>query len=210
MPAVLTLAGKLTAKQAPVALSPVMMAIASGPAPDEGLMLAPAVQALAGKLTAEQAPPAIMSVLKAIANTTDRAQLMGLSLALEAIATRLTAEQAQTALPLARSALAWSSAAVDATASARAITALAENQADERRILALVEALKYPSAAGEATDVLLDALHAAAPEAPGKEAGLEANLLWIANHYPMIDLDAPPSCPSPLQEGLACPGAAAK
>ena len=42
----------------------------------------------------------------------------------------------------------------------------------------IVTALKYPTAAGAATDALLDAFHGIDPNAPGKEAGLAASLSW--------------------------------
>jgi hypothetical protein len=68
-----------------------------------------------------------------------------------------------------------------------------------------VELLKNPTAGGPATNVLLDALHVLA--APGAEAGLPANLRWLADTYPAIDLRRAPACPMPLSAGLACPSA---
>jgi hypothetical protein len=58
---------------------------------------------------------------------------------------------------------------------------------------AIVELLKYPIAAGPATDVLLEALRMATP---GARAGLPANLRWLADTYPAIDFrSAPPDAP---------------
>jgi hypothetical protein len=72
-----------------------------------------------------------------------------------------------------------------------------------------VELLKYPVAGGQATNVLLEALRAVIPAAPSAEAGLPANLRWIADTYPGIDLKSAPACPPPLpREELACPSGA--
>ena len=61
-----------------------------------------------------------------------------------------------------------------------------------------MELLKYPVAGGQATNVLLEALRVAIPAAPGAEAGLPANLRWIADAYPGFDLKSAPACPTPL------------
>jgi hypothetical protein len=45
------------------------------------------------------------------------------------------------------------------------------------------------------------------PDAPGKGAGLAANLTWITDTFPDIDLQAAPACPPPREAGLACPAA---
>ena len=73
-------------------------------------------------------------------------------------------------------------------------------------VAGIVEALKYPTAAGAPTDVLLDALHSADPTAPGKEARVAANLAWLSAAYPTISADARPACPwaQSDQQGLAC------
>ena len=72
-----------------------------------------------------------------------------------------------------------------------------------------VKALKYPTAAGAATDVLLDALRDIDANAPGKEAGLEPG----GSPAPTRRfLDAPPECPEPppAQQDLACPDGGAR
>ena len=56
----------------------------------------------------------------------------------------------------------------------------------------MVELLKRPTTVGSATDALLEILHQRVPKAPGKEAGLDANVAWVAATYPAIDLDSPP------------------
>jgi hypothetical protein len=81
--------------------------------------------------------------------------------------------------------------------------ALVMHEPADRRVNAIVEALKYPTTASQTTRVLLKALQAAG--APGPDASLDANLSWVARTYPTIDLDAAPSCPPPPRAGLVCP-----
>ena len=45
--------------------------------------------------------------------------------------------------------------------------------------------------------MLLQVLHDRVPGAPGKEAGLDATVAWVAATYPDIDLDSPPTYPPP-------------
>ena len=73
----------------------------------------------------------------------------------------------------------------------------------QERIKVLAEALKYPTSAGPATAVLLNALGTLG--APGADAGLEVNLTWIRKTYP--EIDATPVCPPPFRarQRLACP-----
>jgi hypothetical protein len=104
-----------------------------------------------------------------------------------------------------RAALAWAPTTAVAVAAAGAAVSLLPRHQVEPAVQTIVELLKYPMAAGDATIVLLEGLKAIAPEAPGKEAGLDANLDWIARVYPLIDLEAPPACPAPRWPGLGCP-----
>ena len=71
-------------------------------------------------------------------------------------------------------------------------------------VAAIVELLKWPTTAGQATDALLEVLHECVPGAPGKEAGLEATVAWVAATYPDIDLDSPPTYPA--SAARAAPG----
>jgi hypothetical protein len=75
------------------------------------------------------------------------------------------------------------------------------------RATELVAAIVYPTAAGPATEVLLEAIRARHPDAPANQAGTAASLAWIAEKYP--DLVRRPICPLPPQptslSGLNCP-----
>ena len=73
----------------------------------------------------------------------------------------------------------------------------------ESYVAAIVELLKWPTTAGRATDALLEVLHERVPEAPGKEAGLDATVAWVAATYPDIDLDSPPTYPASGSTGGA-------
>lgn len=82
-------------------------------------------------------------------------------------------------------------------AAAETLAVLLSRESPVQYVGAILETLKYPGTAGEPTNVLIDALRWIAPEAPGKEAGLDAILKWIARTYPSLgrDLDALPRCP---------------
>jgi predicted RNase H-like nuclease len=63
---------------------------------------------------------------------------------------------------------------------ARAATRSAADQADKDETRKLVSAIIYPSAAGPATKVLLDAVRTGYLDVPSKEAGTPASLAWVA------------------------------
>jgi hypothetical protein len=82
-----------------------------------------------------------------------------------------------------------------AVAFAGAVATLLPSEPPEIYVAGIVQLLKWPTTAGPATDVLLTALHERMPGAPGKEAGLDATVAWVAATYPDIDLDSPPTFP---------------
>ncbi len=73
---------------------------------------------------------------------------------------------------------------------------LASTEPAERSLHLHPKRLKWPTTAGPATDALLEVLHERVPGAPGKEAGLDATVAWVAATYPDIDLDSPPTYPA--------------
>jgi hypothetical protein len=125
--------------------------------------------------------------------------------AVQALAARLQPEQRDAAEREIRSVLAWSTEPETSSAAAEALIALLRNKRPEPAVIGIVEALKYPTAAGDATDLLLAALQQVVAGAPGKNAGLAANLDWVKATYPTIKVDTPPSCPQPFWPGLTCP-----
>jgi hypothetical protein len=158
--------------------------------------LARTVQVLTGKLTDAQAQQALDPVLQAMPTTTGSGALWGLATALQALAGKLTDVQAQQVLATSflQRAFGWSATSDESAAWAGAITSFLGRAGEPHYASAIVELLKQPVAAGPATEVLLRALHQAIPAAPGPEAGLPANLRWIAQTYPRIDLLSAPAC----------------
>ena len=200
--AVRALPVKLTEAQASQALDPVLKQIGRTTDPKALLALAQALQALPATLSEAQASQALDSALEHIRRTTDPNALQALAQALQALAPKLTeAKAVRASTDAAASSLAWSAVAWEAAEWARALVALSQRVPDRAGIL--VAAIAYPAAAGSATDVLLDAIRAGHSNAPAKEAGTEAALVWLAEKFP--DVLRPPRCPEPLQPGLKCP-----
>jgi hypothetical protein len=171
------------------------------------LALAKALQALPAKLSDAQASQALEPVLKQIGQRTDDPDaLLALAKALQALAGKLSEAQAVQASKAAVSSLAWAAEDHEAVEWARALVALSHRAADQNGKLAA--AIAYPTAAGPATEVLLDAIRKEHPDAPAKEAGTEAALEWLAKTFP--DVLRPPLCPEPLDPGLKCPPSASQ
>jgi hypothetical protein len=86
---------------------------------------------------------------------------------------------------------------------ARALVALPPRATDKDGTRELVAAIVYPTAAGPATEVLLEAIRARHSDATANQAETAASLAWIAEKYPG------PICPPPPQptslSGLKCP-----
>jgi hypothetical protein len=90
-----------------------------------------------------------------------------------------------------------------AEAFARAIAITLRADPPKPYVAAIVELLKWPTRAGPATEALLEMLHERVPGAPGKEAGLDATVAWVARTFPDIDLDSPPTFPASGSTGGA-------
>jgi hypothetical protein len=196
------LAGKLSEAQAGQALDPLLKQIGRTTDSFALLELARTLQALAGKLSETQAGQALDPLLKQIGRTTDPLALRVLAQALQALPGKLSEAQAVQASKAAASSLAWAATEYEAVEWAQALVVLSHRAADQDGKLAA--AIAYPTAAGPATEVLLDAIRAGHPEAPAKEKGTEAALKWLADTYPSVL--GPPVCPQPLQPDLKCPG----
>ena len=83
----------------------------------------------------------------------------------------------------AKSSLAWAATDEGAADWARTFVASLPHATDRDGSQELVAALLYPSAAGPATDVLLEAIRASHSDAP-TEVGTAASFEWIAKKYP--------------------------
>lgn len=104
-----------------------------------------------------------------------------------------------------RSRLAWATTPGGARVWAEAIVRLLPRADGTVFVTTLVDALKFPTSAGDATNVLLDGIRSHNDGAPGAAAGLAANLAWIGTTYPAIDLSVPPACQGPPNTEFVCP-----
>jgi hypothetical protein len=140
-------------------------------------------------------------VLNQIGQTTDSAALSKLAKVLQALAPKLSETEVVQTSNAAVSSLGWAASDGEAAEWARALVAFTHPDRDRM----LVAAVAYPTAAGDATEVLLDAIRAGHPDAPAKEKGTEAALEWLVKTFP--DVLRPPLCPPPLQQqpALKCP-----
>jgi hypothetical protein len=216
------LPAKLSNAQGSQALDAVLKQLSEATAPDSLGELARALGALPAKPTeaqvsqaldpvlkqiSETAEPTLNPVLKQIGQTTGVFSISPLAQALQALAPKLTETQTQHALPAVVSSFAWAATDDETTEWARALVALSVRLSDQEATNTLVAAVAYPVAAGSATEILLDAVHARHSYAPAKEAGTEAGLKWLATKFP--EARGPPVCPSPPQpttiSGLKCP-----
>ena len=101
---------------------------------------------------------------------------MRMAVALQQLGERLERDDRWAALSLVRTKLAWTGSPKLATALAGAVMALLSPESDHDGFASLVETLKYPTVAGEASDYLLETLHRGIPDFPGKDAGYMASL----------------------------------
>jgi hypothetical protein len=165
------------------------------------------VQALAVPLTPEQARAVLAPVFEDLARTTDPRKIRELAQVPQVLASPLEAEQVREPLARVRAGLAWASTPHEAVAWTQALVALLPREQPEPYVALIVELMKYPTAAGTATGLLLDALHRTDPKAPGNDAGLAATLAWLRTTHPAIDLDKRPACPKPPsdQQDVTCP-----
>ena len=202
--AVQTLGPKLTPEQAQVALGPILDAIQKAFFPSERLALAEAVQALGA--TPKQAEAALRPLLEDAEMSRGPDDLRALAQAVQSLGPRLSPEQARAAVEILRPALASTAEPRLAEPSARviALTLPADSAKPQAYVAAIIELLKWPTAAQPgATEALLEVLHDRVPGAPGKEAGLDATVQWVAATFPEIDLDSPPTPPASGSTGGA-------
>ena len=195
------LPARLSEAQAGQALDVLLKQISETTDPDAFRVLAEALQALAAKLSEAQAGQALDVLLKQIGETTDPDAFRVLAEVLQALAPRLSDARAAQGSKAAASSLAWARSNMEAVEWARALVALTHPASGRDEML--MSAIAYPTAAGSATEILLDAIRAEHPDAPVKEAGIEPALAWLAKKFPI--LLRPPLCPKPLQPGLECP-----
>jgi hypothetical protein len=164
------LAAKLDAADSQSAVSPIVLALEGiDPAPLPALEQA--LEALLSRLNEAQLRESLRSIYNEIGTTTDPNLLKVQAQMFAAIAKRLTPDEADRMSKLAQWHLAEAKAPAEASAWAAAIVALAKVHPDAM-LSTLVDALKYPTAAGAATDILLDAIHGVAPDVEYQKGSL--------------------------------------
>jgi hypothetical protein len=191
------LAPKLTEVQTQQVFNPILQQVVKTFDAEALRAVAQALKALVPKLTDSQAQQALAPILKKVADTINSNALGSLAEMVLALTPKLTDSQALQASRLASSSLAWAASENEAREWARSLVALSQRPGGQETTEKLVAAIAYPSAAGPATEALLEAISARNPDAPAKEAGTYAGLKWLAIKYPWV-LDTP-ACLQPPQ-----------
>jgi hypothetical protein len=159
---------------------------------------------LAPSLKPDSARQATTDLLVLLREPSDFIVREAIARALLALSSRgLPDAQREQVLATAKSALAWTGSTEEAAAWAHAIAALLPDDPHQATVQ-IVEALKYPTATGTPTDILLEALKKPWPEDYGEIAGKtlpdQDVLDWLEGHLPDgRNLTDPPARPEMLQ-----------
>lgn len=164
-------------------------------------LLRDAAAAVIQRLEPATVEPMVKSVALSLSTAEDADRIDTLTGLLGMLGERRPAESGD----LLRSLAAWSQTPDQASAATRAFLARQPSSDSQTRLAALIEILKYPTAAGDATNLILDAIKTIDANAPGSTAGLDANLRWLSQAYPSIHINNPPACPPPILATHACP-----
>ena len=156
-----------------------------------------------------QTPQAATALTKMLPEAKDEVTREAIARALAAIATGVPEPERVASLEAAKAALAMTGSIEEATAWARAIAALAPDD-DAAATAEMVEALKYPTATDEATEVLLEAIVARWDDGSKIEGTTlpDPELLdWLEERTPGDGtLAKPPVQPRELKRIEAAPG----
>jgi hypothetical protein len=164
---------------------------------------------LAPSVTPDLATRAAEDLLTMLPDTPDYLSREAIARALAALASKLPDARRDEALSASKSALATTGSTEEATAWARAIAALLPTDPGDATA-EVVEVLKYPTATGTPSDVLLAALAKPWQEEYKAIAGRTLPdptvVDWLGKHLPEdYSLTEPPSLPPGLQSGDAPP-----
>jgi hypothetical protein len=187
------LGSKLTFEQAQALLDPLLTAVIEVKDVDRLALLAQAVHSLGP--TPGQVEVVFATITEALNRTSRSRELSALANAAQSLGPPPSAETQKYAADTFKTQLSTADEPGMAVAFAGAVATLLPSEPPEIYVAGIVQLLKWPTTAGPATDVLLTALHERMPGAPGKEAGLDATVAWVAATYPDIDLDSPPTFP---------------
>jgi hypothetical protein len=130
-----------------------------------------------------------------IKQTTNPFILWPLAEAVQALAGKLSDSQAPGLLPPVRGLLANARGDNAAEAWASVIAKLVAHEPNDVFLSAIVEVLKYPTAAGKPTDALMAALQTRFPNVPELKGGLDTALPWLEMQLGADVVSRPPVRP---------------
>ena len=114
-----------------------------------------------------------------IKRTTNPLILRPLAEALQTLTAKLSDSQAPGLLPAVRGLLANASGDKAAEAWAGVVAELLAHEPNDDLLSVIVEVLKYPTAAGKPTDVLMAVLQKRFPDVPELKGGLDTAVSWL-------------------------------
>jgi hypothetical protein len=198
--AVAALAPKLTQAQAHQAFVSLL------PKPDlAGPHALPGLVEVTRILAANVTDAELSQLLEQIRTTTNAAALQTLSQGVLALAPKLTGVQSRRARDVVGAKLAWAETEAEAAGWAQVLVLLLPPKMTASEVQEVVTVLRYPTSAGQPTNVLLDGIRARAFQAREQYSDLATFFSWIGNTYPDVQLSGSLVCPPPLQPELTCP-----
>jgi hypothetical protein len=194
------LADKLGSDDSQFAVDPIVLAI-KGADPAALPALEQALEALLAKLSEEKLRESIRFVYDQLSTGADTNQLRVLAQLLRSIADRLTQDEAGRMLTIAQWRLATAKSPAEASAWATVIVVSAKAY-PAAMLSTLADALKYPTAVGGPSDILLDAIHKIAPDVTHREGSPDDALPALPSFWGAGRVETAPTRPAPPDNSL--------
>jgi hypothetical protein len=144
----------------------------------------------------QEVAPAFEAILRAVRANKDVNRPPNSAGALDAIACELNDGQRTTAFAAASDRLAVAGDQDDAKTWSETAEALLRSMSDAAYVGGVLNLLKYPSTAGEATRSILSKLGQRFPDAHLASSGLADTARWAERHFPALDINEPPRRPA--------------
>jgi len=151
-----------------------------------------AIGMLAPKLAAGQAAAAYNYIAKRLDNVSGLEELVP---TVEALAFKLTTQQAEEILAIARYGLANSQDDIISKKWAVVIDTILQMRSGPDHLVGVSSVLKFPTAAGDPSDVLLAGLRRRFTDAPDENSGIRKTITWMQGRLPEVDLGSRPVRP---------------
>lgn len=191
-----TLSVKLTTAQAKEVVDPILAAIQRSDVPNSVQQLAQALRSLSTTLPDAQAQATIDPIASAVERTSDPDTRRSLAQALQSLAPKVTDARARQLELFALDHFGQADNDNVVEAWAGAFAAFAARDRDDMAFLgAIVEALKYPTAAGKPTETLMAALRQRFADIPELKGGLDAAVPWFEKKLGADVVSRPPNQP---------------